>query len=375
MSPEQACGKCVDCRSDIFSFGLVLYEILSGRRAFAGETAISTMAAILHSEPRPLRESTPAVPIALDRIVTRCLRKDPADRFQSMVDVVHALEDALSATGDAKAGATERATEAHTPSIAVLPFVNMNRDEESEFLSDGISEDITSALGKVPGLRVAPRASAFQFKGRNTEIRPVAEKLNVGSVLTGSVRRSGNRLRITVELIDAAKESQIWSERYDRVMEDIFDVQDDISRAIADTLKVKLTGAGARRHTADSVAYELYLQGRHHLNKRTSENLLILGITAMQHWTVLTALARAGGLTNQADVAKAVIVRTHADGKPETISVHLEQIWQDVSLDVALEDGDFLLIPNTQRGPHLDGNPNPLDTPAIPPGTLPRPVA
>ncbi len=269
MSPEQASGKGADARSDIFSFGLLLYEMLSGRRAFAGETAISTMAAILHTEPRSLREAAPAVPIALDRIVTRCLRKDPADRFQSMVDVIHALEDASSAP----AAAAEKTAGANLPSIAVLPFVNMNHDEESEFLSDGISEDIMTALGKVAGLRVAPRASAFQFKGQNTEIRQVAGKLNVGSVLTGSVRRSGSRLRITVELIDAAKESQIWSERYDRVMEDIFDVQDEISRAIAETLKVKLTGASARRYTADSVAYELYLQGRHHMSKRTVESL------------------------------------------------------------------------------------------------------
>jgi TolB-like protein/Flp pilus assembly protein TadD len=150
----------------------------------------------------------------------------------------------------------------------------MNRDEESEFLSDGISEDIIIALGKIKGLRVTPRATAFHFKGQHAEIGQVAEKLKVGWILTGSVRRAGNRLRISVELIDAVKESQIWSERYDRVMEDIFAVQDEISRAIASALEMKLAGSCGARHTCNAEAYELYLRGRHHWSKRTEGDLL-----------------------------------------------------------------------------------------------------
>ena len=253
MSPEQVEGKRVDARSDIFSFGLVLYEMLSGRRAFTAGTAIATMAAILHAEAPPL-----VAPTHLGRVVSRCLRKDAAERYQSASE----LKTALTAT---PAGPPEPA-----PSIAVLPFVNMNRDQENEFLSDGITEDIINALMKVEGLRVAARSSAFQFKGKSTEVNEVGQKLKVECVLEGSVRRSGERLRIGVQLINAADGFQLWSERYDRVMQDIFDVQDEISQAIVEKLKVKLVGERlVKRHTADPVAYQTYLMGRHHWHRRT----------------------------------------------------------------------------------------------------------
>src|SRR5712691_6743130 len=196
MSPEQAKGEQTDARSDIFSFGVVLYEMLSGRRAFSKNSAIETMAAIVRDEPAPLD-----APSSLSAIVTRCLRKLPASRFQTMNEVRAALEQA-TATATGK-----------TPSIAVLPFANMSADKENEYFSDGLAEEILDGLTPLPGLRVIARASAFAFRGREHAIAEIGEKLKVGSVLHGSVRRSGSRIRVNVQLINVSDESQLWSER------------------------------------------------------------------------------------------------------------------------------------------------------------------
>jgi TolB-like protein/Flp pilus assembly protein TadD/predicted Ser/Thr protein kinase len=255
MSPEQAEGKPADARSDVFSFGAVLYELLSGRRAFEGESAISTMGAVLHKEPRRLE-----APPALERVVMRCLEKQAARRFQTMAELREALEKAAQ-TG----------TSPPQPSIAVLPFVNMNRDADGEFFADGVAEDIISALAKLPGLRVVARSAAFQFKGRPVTYEEVRDKLKVGVIVEGSVRRAGQRIRVTAELINAADGYQMWSERYDRVMEDVFAIQDEISRAIASKLEVKLS-AGQKvvaSRTQNIEAYNFYLRGRQQWYKRT----------------------------------------------------------------------------------------------------------
>jgi eukaryotic-like serine/threonine-protein kinase len=260
MSPEQAQGKPVDHRSDIFAFGLVLYELLSGRRAFSGDTSITTLAAILHTEPAPLD-----APVELARIVSRCLRKSPSDRFQSIAEVRTALEQ-LSARPDST-----------QPSIAVLPFANIGGDKENEYFSDGLAEDILNALTQLPGLRVIARASAFAFRGREHDIAEVGEKLKVGSVLHGSVRRSGQRIRVNVQRINVADNSQLWSERYDRELRDIFDIQDEIAQNIVEKLKVKLgTKAGhslVKRYTDNLEAHSLYLKGNFHLYRFTAENM------------------------------------------------------------------------------------------------------
>lgn len=250
MSPEQAEGKPVDTRSDIFCFGALLYEMLSGRRAFSGDSAIGAVAAILHKEPDPL-DVTPE----LQNLIARCLRKSPAARYQSAAE----LSSALAAVMATKASGRQ-------PSVAVLPFINMSRDADDEYFSDGLSEEIINALVKVPGLKVIARTSAFAFKGQHTDIRKIAEVLGVANVLEGSVRRAGNRIRVTAQLITAVDGSHLWSERYDRQMEDIFEVQDEISRAIADQLKVTLVGV--KQATKNLQAYELYLKGRHLLNQR-----------------------------------------------------------------------------------------------------------
>ena len=251
MSPEQAQAKPADARSDIFSFGALLYEMLSGRRAFDGGSVIGTMAAILHKEPDPL-DAAPE----FQNVIARCLRKSPSDRYQSAAELAAALKPLLAAKEHGR-----------QPSIAVLPFANMSRDADDEYFSDGLSEEIINALVKVPGLKVIARTSAFAFKGQNTDIRKIAEVLGVTSVLEGSVRRSGNRIRVTAQLITAADGSHLWSDRYDRQMEDIFDVQDEIARAIADQLKVTL-GVGVKHPTKNLEAYELYLKGRHLANQR-----------------------------------------------------------------------------------------------------------
>jgi TolB-like protein/Flp pilus assembly protein TadD len=259
MSPEQAEGKAADARSDIFSFGLVLYEMLSGRRAFGGETSVSTMAAILHKEPEPI-----AAPAELMRVVTRCLRKAPAERFQTMSEVRQALEGVRAATPAPPA-----------VSIAVLPFSNMSGDPENEYFSDGLAEEIINALTKLPGLKVTSRTSAFAFKGRHEDIRRIGEVLSVGHILEGSVRKAGARVRITAQLISVADGCHMWSERYDREMTDIFAVQDEISQAIVDVLKVKLAGGRSmvRHQTANVAAYQAYLEGRYYYQQMSPKDV------------------------------------------------------------------------------------------------------
>jgi TolB-like protein/predicted Ser/Thr protein kinase len=256
MSPEQASGTPADARSDIFSFGAVLYEALSGRRAFRGETALTTMAAVLHREPEPLE-----APAELVRIVTRCLRKAPAERFQSAAELRSALANVKIAPA------------AEQPSIAVLPFANLSADKENEYFSDGLAEEILNALTQLPGLRVIARTSAFRFRGEQ-DLREVGKALQVGAVLQGSVRRAGNRIRVSAQLINVSDESQLWSERYDRELRDVFDIQDEIAQAIVDKLKVKL-GAKAgqplvKRYTENPEAHSLYLKGNFYLYRMWS---------------------------------------------------------------------------------------------------------
>jgi len=263
MSPEQAEGRTLDARSDIFSFGLVLYEMLCGQRAFQADSSIATLAGILHEEPRPLRTIKPGIPPAIEERVLRCLRKDPLQRFQSMREVQRALAEAAF-----RDGAREE-----NPSIAVLPFVNLTSDKENDYFSDGLAEEIINALAKVPELRVIARASAFAFRGKEHDLRTIGERLRVGAILEGSVRRAGNRIRIAAQLIKVSDESHLWSERYEREMTDIFAIQDDISLAIANALKVKL--AARRRSTTNVEAFQNYLKGLYWYQRYTPESLAL----------------------------------------------------------------------------------------------------
>ena len=239
MSPEQVQGQSLDERSDIFSFGAVLHEMLSGERAFPGGSTAAVISAVLRDEPHALH-----TPEAVARIVARCLRKSPADRFQRMTEVKAAIENALAG------GRVEPRA-----SIAVLPFVDMSPGRDSEYFSDGLAEDIINALAQVPGLKVIARTSAFAFKGQHVDIRAIAAALGVTSVLEGSVRKAGERIRVTAQLITASDGSHVWSERYDRELADVFEVQDEIATAIASALKGRLSAANApRRQPTPSMA-------------------------------------------------------------------------------------------------------------------------
>jgi serine/threonine-protein kinase len=261
MAPEQVEGKPLDERSDIFSFGAVLYEMASGHRAFAGSTVIEVMNAVVRTDPDPFQASP-----ALDRIMRRCLQKDPAQRFQTMAEVRAALDTARD-SAPPKLADTQ-------PSIAVLPFADMSAGQDHEWFSDGLSEEIINALVHVPGLTVIARTSAFAFKGKQEDIRRIAEILGVSFILEGSVRRAGDRVRVTAQLIKAATGTHLWSERYDRDMADVFAIQDEIAHAIVTALELKLVGQPIPpRYTPTLPAYEAYLKARHHWAKATPESL------------------------------------------------------------------------------------------------------
>ena len=268
MAPEQVRGAATDHRADIFACGTVLYEMLTGQRAFQGESPADTMSAILREHPaEPV--VVPAAP-GLLRIIRRCLEKDADRRFQSAQDLRFAIE---SLSGVDAASARPKA---EPKSVAVLPFTNMSADPENEYFSDGLAEELINALARLPGLRVASRTSAFRFRGGGIDIRDVARQLNVDTVLEGSVRRIGKRLRVTAQLVNATDGYQLWSERYDREMADVFEIQDEITASILKTLEPALLGkqqSAARRHTDNPQAYELYLKGRHFWYQRTEGTL------------------------------------------------------------------------------------------------------
>ncbi len=268
MSPEQARGHPVDARSDLFSFGAVLYEMATGTKPFERPTAVDTLSAILYDAARPASKLKPEIPHKFVGILGRLLAKKPEDRYPSstalLLDLQQLRQELQSGQVAGLPGGPERGK-----SIAVLPFVNMSADPENEYFSDGLAEELINVLAHVEGLHVASRTSAFQFKGKALNVRAIGEELNVETVLEGSVRKAGNRVRITAQLIKTADGYHLWSERYDRELEDVFAVQDEIAQTIVDTLKVKVIGAPlVRRYTENTEAYNLYLKGRYFWYKR-----------------------------------------------------------------------------------------------------------
>ena len=248
------------------SLGCILYEMLTGDQAFTGPTVQAVIAKRFHHVPPRVNVSRPSVPEAVSRTVERLLEISPEHRFSSGTEVVRALH------GDVEVTTMRR----EMPSIAVLPFANMSADRDNAFFSDGITDDITVPHG-VQGLRVAARASAFTFKGRDAALSEIGEKLSVRNVLSGSVRRAGNRVRVTAQLMETDDGTQRWSDRYDRDLDDIFTIQDEISHSIVAELEVIL-GVHANvplvvRPTGDIEAYELYLRGREAIRVRTPSSL------------------------------------------------------------------------------------------------------
>ena len=265
MAPEQAAGETVNARADVYAWGVLAYELLSGAHPFATKrSAYELIAAHLLENPPPL--AVPGVPTPVAALVARCLSKRPEDRPADAGALLPALASAPVVTHDVVLSGRTTA-----PSIAVLPFESLSTDPENQYLADGIADEITNALGKLGGLRVAARTSAFAFRGGRHDVRTVGERLGVATVLEGSVRRAGGRLRVTAQLVDAADGCRMWGERYDRELTDIFAVQDEIATAIASTLEITL-GARAsglvRPPTDDVEAYRLYRRAIALLDRR-----------------------------------------------------------------------------------------------------------
>jgi len=261
MSPEQLMADTVDARSDVFSLGVLLYEMATGKRPFDGPNPAVVLVSILNNPvPEIGRDYA-----NLDRIIARATSRKPGSRYQRASDILSDLR-ALSMGAALKAPPLVR-----QPSIAVMPFSNLTADPDQEYFCDGMAEELISALSRVKGLSVAARTSAFQFKGRQADIREIGERLDVQTVLEGSVRKVGNRLRIIVQLVNVADGYQLWSDRYDRTVDDVFAIQDEIARAITDSLRVTLTrpatGTFVKPATSNIDAYHLYLRGRFLMNR------------------------------------------------------------------------------------------------------------
>jgi len=313
MAPEQAAADpAVDSRADLYAVGAVAYEMLTGQKMFSARSPAAMLAAQATETPEPVETRRPSTPPVLAGLVMRLLKKRPADRPRSADEALHDLESMSTPTGGlapttalpvgrtARSRLTRRvavygfvaasaaglvaawlmsgrddapatADEA-LKTIAVLPFANIGGSADNEYLSDGLSEELISALSKVEGLQVAARSSSFSFKGKNEDVRSVGTKLGVSAVLGGSVRRAGNRLRVSAQLTNVSTGYNLWSDTYDREMTDVFGLQEDISRAIVDALEIRLASSRGtpivKRGTADPEAYELYLRGRYLLTQR-----------------------------------------------------------------------------------------------------------
>jgi serine/threonine protein kinase/Flp pilus assembly protein TadD len=304
MSPEQASGRAVDHRSDQFSFGTVLYEMATGETAFKRGTAAETLAAIIEGEPRPIARVNPKVPAPLRVIVERCLSKEASERYESTRDLAKELERfreirlepssilrrrtalagiaALAALGLAAllglnvGGLRDRllgeAAPSRIDSLAVLPLVNLSNDPEQEYFVDGITEMLITDLAKISALKVIAQQSSMRYKDTDKSIAEIAEELGVQAVISGSVLRSGDRVRVTAQLIEAETDQYLWADSFDRELRDILALYSDVARAIAQQVQIAVTPGEetrlARTRRVDPRAYELYVQGRYHFNRR-----------------------------------------------------------------------------------------------------------
>jgi eukaryotic-like serine/threonine-protein kinase len=286
MSPEQALARRVDSRSDIFSLGVVMYEMLAARLPFEGDNSIQVIDNIIHVEPVSLLRLNPDIPGELDRIVRKCLRKAADQRYQSARDLMIDLRNVQRRTGGAATtvaigpappGTRRLRSRRSIDSLAILPMVNASGDVEMEYLSDGITESIINNLSQLPRLRVMARSTVFRYKEREAVPQEVGRDLNVRAVLTGRVIQRGDNLVVKAELVDTADGAQLWGDQYNRKLSDIFAVEEEISKEISEKLRLKLNIQQRRRlskrHTENTAAYQLYLKGRFYLNKRSEDEI------------------------------------------------------------------------------------------------------
>ncbi|PWT87898.1 MAG: protein kinase, partial [Acidobacteria bacterium] len=267
MSPEQVIGKAIDERSDIFSFGSLFYEMLTGTRPFCASTQTELIASILRDNP-PLHKA--ALPVELCAIIHRCLQKEPNRRFQSADELSFALTQVLNHSNEVQQTSSDS-------SVAVLYFENLSRSHDNEYIRDGITEDVITELSRIKKLRVYSRSAVVPYRDKTLSAAEIARQLRVRYLVEGSIRRSRNRLRITARLVDAEQGHSIWSERYDRQVEDILELQDGLARNIAQALRITLSTQEeselAHKPTANPEAYDYYLRGRSHLRRKTHQDL------------------------------------------------------------------------------------------------------
>lgn len=264
--PELAQGKEAEPTSDVYSLGVVLYQMLTGRLPFDADHEAALLYSILHEPPKPLSDFDGEIPAALQNLVLRCLEKRPERRFPNCTELAKELR--RCKPGQASDSTT--ATAGGRPSIAVLPFANMSADPENEYFSDGLAEELLNTLARNPALKVTGRTSSFAFKGKHEDLRDIGLKLGVETLLEGSVRKAGNRVRITTQLVKASDGFHLWSETYDRVLDDIFAVQDDIARSVASAMNVTLLGKPAMAARGNAASFNLVLQGNYFLSRNTT---------------------------------------------------------------------------------------------------------
>jgi serine/threonine protein kinase/Tfp pilus assembly protein PilF len=321
MSPEQARGQVTDARTDLFSVGTVLYQMATGTLPFPGETSAVVFDAILNREPVPLQQANPALPGELGRILGRALEKDRSLRYQTATDLKTELLRLKRDTdsGGRRAAEDSRPGKTAEKSIAVLYFENLSGVKEDEYLRDGVTEDIISELSKIKTLRVYSRTTVLAYRDKSVSPAQIGQQLGAAYLLTGSLRRAGTRLRINAELVDTHTNFPVWSERYDREMADVFEVQDEIARKIAEALRVTLSPqekeALAAKPTENLQAYDLYLRGKSYVRRLTRQDIEF----ALQMFENAVALDPRFALAHAAIALSCAQYNQHFDRAPSWI--------------------------------------------------------